>query len=67
MAEPSGEHVVRGNQSGNLTNQYNYDATSSTDVAGWSKVDGTAGDVNQATGQATGSHWESENGTFKQV
>lgn len=43
MAEPTGEHVVRGGKTGGL-NEYNYSATSGA-VAGWSKVDDNAGAV----------------------
>ena len=44
MAEPTGEHVVRGGKAGGL-NQYNYDATSQGNFAGWSSVDANAGAV----------------------
>lgn len=45
MAEPTGEHVVRGGKTGGLTNKYSYSATKDNDVAGWSKTDnGKVGD-----------------------
>jgi hypothetical protein len=54
MAEPTGEHVVRGGKEGGL-NEYNYSASSAGDVAGWSKVDDNAGAVG-ATGEG-GDHF----------
>ncbi len=67
MAAPSGEHVVRGGRDGGLTDKYHYDATSDAPVAGFVKLSGNAGDVSLSTGQVDGSHFEDENGTYKQV
>lgn len=44
MAEPSGEHVVRGGKEGGL-NYYKYSATSDGPVCGWSTVEDNAGQV----------------------
>jgi len=43
MAEPTGEHVVRGGREGGL-NEYPHYSTNGT-VAGWSKCDDNAGEV----------------------
>jgi hypothetical protein len=43
MAEPTGEHVVRGGKEGGL-NCYHYSITAGP-IAGWSKVDDDAGQV----------------------
>jgi hypothetical protein len=43
MAEPTGEHVVRGGKEGGL-NEYHYSASDSGPVAGWSKCDDVAGE-----------------------
>lgn len=45
MAAPTGENVVRGGKTGGLTNKYNYDSAKGGAVAGWSKVDDVAGQV----------------------
>jgi hypothetical protein len=45
MAEPTGEHVVRGGKEGGLNEYPSYDAASGGPVGGWSKVDGNAGAV----------------------
>lgn len=45
MAEPSGEHVVRGGKEGGLNEYPNYNSASGSAVGGWSKVDGNAGAV----------------------
>lgn len=45
MAEPTGEHVVRGGKEGGLNEYTNYSASSGSGVAGWTKVDGNAGEV----------------------
>lgn len=46
MAAPSGENVVRGGKTGGLTDKYHYNAANGGAVAGWTKVDDTAGEVN---------------------
>lgn len=45
MAEPTGEHVVRGGKEGGLNEYTSYNASAGSAVAGWSKVDGNAGEV----------------------
>lgn len=45
MAEPTGEHVVRGGKEGGLNKYPNYNADSGSAMDGWSKVDGNAGEV----------------------
>jgi len=47
MAEPSGEHVVRGGREGGL-NQYHYNAADRSSMCGWDVVDGDAGEVGLA-------------------
>lgn len=59
MAEPSGEHVVRGGREGGL-NEYHYSASSGGAVAGWAKVDGNAGEVG-LTGEG-GDHFSAAQG-----
>ena len=44
MAEPTGEHVVRGGKEGGL-NQYHYSAGSTSPFCGWDKLDDNAGQV----------------------
>lgn len=55
MAEPTGEHVVRGGKEGGLNEYPNYNAASGSAVAGWSKVDQNAGEVGR-TGE-NGDHF----------
>lgn len=63
MAAPTGENVVRGGMTGGL-NEYDYDASDSGPVAGWSKLDDVAGDAYPSgTG---GAHFE-DSGVWKQV
>lgn len=44
MAEPSGEHVVRGGKEGGL-NYYHYSATSDSPMSGWACLEDNAGQV----------------------
>ena len=44
MAEPTGEHVVRGGKEGGL-NQYNYDPCNEAPFAGWASVEENSGAV----------------------
>lgn len=44
MAEPTGEHVVRGGKEGGL-NVYSYDATSTSPMCGWDTVEDQSGAV----------------------
>jgi hypothetical protein len=60
MAEPSGEHVVRGGKTGGITGKYNYSATKDGAVAGWDSVDANAGEVGM-TGEG-GDHFSAAMG-----
>lgn len=59
MAEPTGEHVVRGGRTGGL-NQYHYSATSTSTVEGWELCDDNAGEVGM-TGEG-GDHFSAAMG-----
>jgi hypothetical protein len=59
MAEPTGEHVVRGGKTGGL-NRYHYSATSGGAMDGWSKVDDDAGEVGLAA--ENGDHFSDAQG-----
>lgn len=60
MAEPTGEHVVRGGKTGGLTDKYHYSASKGNDLSGYSKVDDNAGEVGQ-TGEG-GDHFNAAMG-----